>query len=155
RLSLGIDPVQVLEDQEQRPLLALPQQQALAGFQCALPALGRIEGLPRRVLDGHVEQGEQSRQCRLQSTVEGEQLTRDPLAHRASVSAGLDAEVRLEQLDDGQITRRLAVRDGSALQDQPALRPVGVAELPDEARLTDAWLADERDDLAVARARLP
>ena len=48
RLGLGVDPVQVLEDQQQGLHLALPQQQALEGVQGALAALRRIEGLPVR-----------------------------------------------------------------------------------------------------------
>ena len=46
RLGLGIDPVQVLEDEEQRLHLAFAQQQALEGLQGALAALRGIEGLP-------------------------------------------------------------------------------------------------------------
>ena len=46
RLGLGVDPVQVLEDQQQGLHLALAQQQALEGVEGALAALGRIEGLP-------------------------------------------------------------------------------------------------------------
>jgi hypothetical protein len=39
-LRLGIDPVEVLADQQQRLHLALPQEQALDGLQGALAALG-------------------------------------------------------------------------------------------------------------------
>ena len=53
RLGLGVDPVQVLEDQEQRLHLALAQQQALERLQGALAALRRIEGLPCAVLHRH------------------------------------------------------------------------------------------------------
>jgi hypothetical protein len=54
--------VQVLEDHEQRLHLALAQQQALDGVERALAALGRVQVLPGRVLDRHVEQREQRRQ---------------------------------------------------------------------------------------------
>ena len=43
-LGLGIDPVQVLEDQEQRLRLAFAQEQPLERVQGALAALRRIEG---------------------------------------------------------------------------------------------------------------
>ena len=46
RLGLGVDPVEVLEDQQEGLHLALPQQQAFEGVQGALAALRRIEGLP-------------------------------------------------------------------------------------------------------------
>ena len=42
-LRLGIDPVQVLEDQKERLRVALAEQEALDGLQCALPALRGIE----------------------------------------------------------------------------------------------------------------
>ena len=61
RLGLGVDPVEVLEDHEQRLDLALAQQQALDGVERPLAALGRVEGLPRGVLDGHVEQRQERR----------------------------------------------------------------------------------------------
>ena len=46
RLGLRVDPVQVLEDQQEGLHLALPQEQTLEGVQGALAALRRIKGLP-------------------------------------------------------------------------------------------------------------
>ena len=83
RLRLGIDPVQVLEDHEQRLLLALPEQEPLDGVEGALPALGRIERLPGGVLDGHVEQGQQGRQGRLQRPIQRQELAGHLLADLA------------------------------------------------------------------------
>jgi len=40
-LGLGVDPVQVLEDDKERLDLALTEEQALDRVQCPLPALGR------------------------------------------------------------------------------------------------------------------
>ena len=56
RLGLGVDPVQVLEDQQQRLHLALAQQQALDRVEGALAALRRVERLPSVVVDRHIEQ---------------------------------------------------------------------------------------------------
>ena len=53
-LRLGVDPVQVLHDQEQGLHLARPHEQAHAGRQHVLAALHRIEGLPLRVVHGDV-----------------------------------------------------------------------------------------------------
>ena len=61
RLRLGVDPVQVLEDQQQRLHLALAQQQALDGVERPLAALGRVERVPGRVVHRHVEQREEAR----------------------------------------------------------------------------------------------
>ncbi len=54
RLRLGVDPVQVLHDQEQGLDLARLQQQARADLQGALAALRRLEGLPVRVFNWYV-----------------------------------------------------------------------------------------------------
>ena len=56
RLGLGIDPVQILEDQQQRLDLALAEDQVPEGFERVLAALARVEPLPPRVLDGHTEE---------------------------------------------------------------------------------------------------
>ena len=56
-LRLGIDPVQVLEDHEERLPLALPEQEVLDGVEGALAALGGIERLPVGVFDRHIKEG--------------------------------------------------------------------------------------------------
>ena len=61
-LGLGIDPVQVLKDQQQRLHLAFAQQQALEPVERALAPLGRIEGQERAVLWQGVQEGEQRRE---------------------------------------------------------------------------------------------
>jgi hypothetical protein len=55
RLGLRVDPVEVLYDQEQGLHLTLPAQESLDSVQRALAALGRIEGLPLRVLNRAVQ----------------------------------------------------------------------------------------------------
>ena len=47
-LGLGVDPVQILEDEEERLRLRLAQEQSLDGIQRPLSALGWIEGLTTR-----------------------------------------------------------------------------------------------------------
>jgi len=58
-LGLAIDPVQVLEHHEQRLHLGLAQQQPFDGVERALASLCRVQSTPDRVLDRHVEQGEE------------------------------------------------------------------------------------------------
>ena len=55
-LGLAVDPVEVLEDDEQRLDLALAQEQALHRLQGALTALRRVERRPRGVVDRHIQQ---------------------------------------------------------------------------------------------------
>ena len=58
-LGLGVDPVEILDDEDQGLDLAFPQQQVLEGFAGTLAALRRIEVLPQPVLDRQVQQGEE------------------------------------------------------------------------------------------------
>src|SRR5207253_5513605 len=46
-----------------------------------------------------------------------------------------------------EIAGRLAVRDGAAFEDEPALRAMGVSKLVEQARLANTRLADDRDHL--------
>ena len=62
--------------------------------------------------------------------------------------------VALEQVDDGEVRRGLAVGHRGALQHPPALGVVGVDELIDQARLAHPGLADQRHHLAVPRPGL-
>ncbi len=55
-LRLGVDPVEVLEDEEERLELGLAQEQALDRVQRSLRALRAVEGLPLGIVDGHVEE---------------------------------------------------------------------------------------------------
>jgi hypothetical protein len=58
-LGLRVDPVEILEEQEQRLDLAFPEQQLFDGLQDPLPALGRVEGGPRGIVDGDIQQRQQ------------------------------------------------------------------------------------------------
>ena len=151
RLGLGVDPVEVLEDHEQRLDLALPEQQPLDRLERALPALRRVEGVPRGILHGDVQQRQERRQERLQRAVQHQELAGHALADRPRVVALLDPAVRLQEVDDGQVRRGLPVRDRAALEHEPPVGAVRPRELPDEPRLPDAGLAHDGDRLAMAR----
>ena len=154
RLGLGVDPVQVLEHQQQRLLLALPQQQPLQRLEGALLALGRVEPCPGGIIDGQVQQRQEGRQRRLQGRVERQQLAGQLLPHPPRVVAALDPAVALQQIDHREVAGRLAVGDRAARQHQPALGAVRVAELPDQPRLAHPGLADQGDQLTVAGSGL-
>ena len=59
RLCLGVDPVQVLDDQHHRLDLALAQQEAFEGIQDALAALERIKGVPLGIVNRYVQKREE------------------------------------------------------------------------------------------------
>ena len=133
--------------------LALPEQEVLDGVEGALPALGGIERLPLGVLDGHVEQGQQGGQDRLEGAIQREELAGHLLADLAVGLAIVHLEVGLEEVDDRQVAGRLAVGHGARFQDEPVLGAVGVGELVDEAGLPHAGFPHDGDELAVAIVR--
>ena len=153
RLRFGVDPVEIFEDHEQGLQLALAEQETLDGVEGSLATLRRIERLPLRVLDGHVEERQQRGQGRLERPVQREELAGDLLADLPVGLAVVHLEVGPEEIDDRQIAGRLAVGHGTRLQDEPVLSAVGVGELVDEAGLPDAGFPHDGDELAVAIVR--
>ena len=153
-LRLGVDPVEVLDDEEQRLLSRLAQQEPSHRVQCALPSLHRAESPPLAVVHRHVDQRQERRQGRPERLVQREELAGDTLAYLAEIVAVLDLEVALEQVDRRQIAGGLAVGDRGALEDQPSRQAVRLDELVDQPGLADAGLADDRHDLAVPLSTL-
>ncbi len=97
-LRLGIDPVQVLEDQEQGLHLAFPQQQAFQRLQGALATLGGVEGLPRCIVNRDVQECQESRHGRPQGRLQRQRLAGNVLTDLARLIALVDLEVDLEQV---------------------------------------------------------
>ena len=85
-------------------------------------ALRRFQLLPLEIVDGDIEKPEKRRQGWLQRSIEGQQLARDFLADPQSLIARPDLEVSSKQVDKRKKRRRLAIGDGAALHDKPALR---------------------------------
>ena len=73
-LGLGIDPVQVFEDQQQGLYLAFAQQHALEGVQRALAPLRRVELQERAVLWQGVQERQQRREGVLERLVQRQHL---------------------------------------------------------------------------------
>ena len=154
-LSLVVDPVEVLENQEEGLLIRFSEQESPHGVDRAPPTLGGVERPPRGVVAGHVEQRQQRRQGWRQRFVQGAQRAHHLVADLAEVVTILDLEVTLKEVDHSQVARRRAVRDRGALEGEPALQTMRVGELIDEARLADPRLADDCRHLAVTAAREP
>ena len=90
RLSLGVNPVEILDHEEQRLDLSLVEPEPLDRVEYPLAPLGGIEGLPGAVLAGHIEQGEERVGARRQRGVEREEPTPNLLANLRWVVAVLD-----------------------------------------------------------------
>ena len=152
RLGLGVDPVEVLEDHEQRLHLALPQQESLHRSPGSAGGAGTDRAPPTRDRRRHVEERQERRQVALQRAVQGEKLPGQLLPNRPRAVPVLDPEVGLEQIDHRQVGRRLPVRDRARLEHEPAVDPVRVGDFPDQARLAHARLPHDRHDLPLAVA---
>ena len=150
RLRLGVDPVQILENDHQRLDLALAQEEPPHGVERAVPPLRRIQDLPLPVVHGEVEQGQQRR---VEATVEAEELGGGLFSDSPWSVAILDLKVVLEKIDHRKIWRRLAIRDSTRSQDQPAAGAVGAGQFPHEPRLSHTGVADDRYQLASPTRR--
>ena len=153
-LGLGIDPVQVLTDQEQGLHLALAQQHAFERLEGTLAALRGLERAKGTVVGQGVQQPEEGRNGLLERLVQRQHLPGDPGPHGTRLIRVLDVDVALEQVNDRKVGRRLAVGHRGTLQHPPALRVVGVDTLVHQAGLAHPGLPHYRHDLAVARAGL-
>jgi hypothetical protein len=108
-LGLGVDPVQVLEDHEERLHLGFAEEETFDRLQRPLPALGGVEVLPMGILDRHVQECQQRRQSRLQRTIQREKPSCHLLPDVPDRVAVGDLEVALEEIDHGQVARGLPV----------------------------------------------
>ena len=156
RLGLGVDPVEVLEDQQERLDLALAEQEALDRVERPLAPLRRVERLPLRRRRPARPAARGAPAGWLKRAVQRQELPRHLLAHRPRVVPVLDPEVALEQIDHRQIGRRLPVGDRAGLRatSQPC-DAMGVRDLPHQSRLPDARLADDGDHLAMPGGGAP
>jgi hypothetical protein len=134
--------VEILEREQQRLDLALPEEQPLDAVERLLAALRRVQPLPLGVVDRHVEEPEERQEGGLQRPVQGEELARHLLANLARLIAGLDLKVGAEELDERQKRRGRPVGDGAALDEEPAVDAVRVGELPEEAGLENGLPLD-------------
>ena len=148
-LGLVVDPVEVFDDEEERLRPGLAQEHPLCVVDRALPTGRRVERQPGTVVDGHVEQGQERRQRRLERPIERQQLPGYLLADFAEVVPVLDLEIALEQVDHRQIAGRLAIGHGGALEEPPAGQAMRMDKLVNEARLPDARFADDGRALSV------
>src|SRR5262249_44849451 len=151
--GLTVDPVQVLEDHDQRLDLTLVQQYAPDAVTEALAANRRIQTLPLRLPCWHVKQPAEWSQARLQSLVERQKLPRHLFPDLPRVVPRLDLEVALQEIDHREVGAGLTVRHRACLEHEAPLCVVGVGEFPDKTRFAYPRLSHDRHDLAVPRPR--
>src|SRR5262249_4999642 len=101
RLRLGVDPLKILDDQQDGARVARPEQEAFESVQRSLATLGRIERLPSRIGLGCIEKREQRRNVGGERRVESEKLRGHLLHPDGWLLALIDVEIALEEIDDG------------------------------------------------------
>jgi hypothetical protein len=97
RLGFSVRPVQVLEHDQQRLVLAFPEEHASSGLIDLQPALGGIERRPMRILDRDIEEREDRRHELGEARIEGEEPIGHLVADRRGIVAIVDVKVRLEE----------------------------------------------------------
>ena len=152
-LGFGIDRMQVFDHHDQRTHAALPLEERRDCIQRAPVALRRVRCLPDSVISGNVEQRKERRDVPGHLFVECRQATPDPYTDPRALVACVDGEVKREQFDHRKVGDRLAVGRAARLEHRPSVLAPRLGEFPQEARLPDAGLADDRDNLATPRAR--
>jgi hypothetical protein len=107
--GLGIDPVQVLDDETEWLNATLRQEQAPQPIQDPRAALGRVEVPPVGIFHRHGEEREKGGQERLQFRIEYPELACHLLVNAAGSVPALDVEVRLQEIDHRQVGGTLLV----------------------------------------------
>src|SRR5262249_11433764 len=117
--------------------------------QGTLATLRRIEGLPGWILYRHFQEGQEGWQSWPEGRIQRQPPPGELLAYPPPVVAVLDLKVGLEQVDDRQIRRGLAIGGRAAFQEEPALGARRMGELVEETRLAHPRFSDDRHHLAV------
>jgi hypothetical protein len=150
--SNGIVPVKVLDDHDDRLRTTLAQQQSDDCVIGALPMLERVEGPEGMLVFERIEEIQQRRDRVVQCGGERQNPARHFLPDRLRAVMDVDLEIILEQLDGGQVGRRVTIRSRAGLQDQPVRQRGRTNKLVHQARLPHPRFADDRHYLTATLA---
>src|SRR4029450_2422543 len=125
----GIDPVKVLDHQDQGLRQAQADEQTLDPVEHPLPALGRVEFAPRPVTDGNVQDRHQGRERTAERLVELGDFADDLRMNVTRVIAILDLEESSQKLEQGKISVQVPGREGAGCEDLATTRVGRVDEL--------------------------
>ena len=153
RLRLGVQPLQILEDQQQRAIAALAQQEPFDRVERALPANVGVHLLQGGDELRMAEQGQHVGQPVFQVTVQRDHATGHFFVQAPLVVLRLHAEVAAQEFDQRQIRGPAAVGLAESGEHQ-AGRFREQPELVEQPRLAHARLAHHADDLPAPATRL-
>src|SRR5438132_2006282 len=149
-LRVAVDPLQVLDQDDERPILGTPQHEGFDRFDRPTLALRLVQTLALQLSRGQREQVLEVGQCPLERRIQPAHAGLELLDLLAFGLALLQPEGRLEELDNDVEWQRWAVGQAVALDIREGrLEPLAL-QLVEQARLADAGLAHDRDDLAAA-----
>jgi len=109
RPGLGVDPLEVLEDQDERLAIALLQEEAGQRVEHAAPPLARVEGAERLILRQRDEERQDRRDRVVEVGVERPDLCPHLSGDLVRPVAVVQLEVLPEELDDRQVGGGLLV----------------------------------------------
>lgn len=95
--------MQVLEDHHDRLGLALTKEQPLHAVENLLASLRRIEVFPLRIVGRDLEEPQHRGEKRFEGAIEGQEPARHLFADEPGVVAGLEPEVRAQQIDHREV----------------------------------------------------
>ena len=153
RLRLGVQPLQILEDQQQRAIAALAQQEPFDRVERALPADVGVHLLQGGDELRMAEQSQHVGQPVFQVTVERDHAAGHFFVQAPLVVLRLNAEVAAQEFDQRQIRGPAAVgltesgeHEAGRFREQP--------EFVEQPRLAHARLTHHAHDLPASAARL-
>ena len=129
--------MEILEDHQERLDLGFAQEEPLDRVQHPLPALWRVKRLPLGIMD-RTGPGERGSPGASTSSARSNMGAFPVTFSRISLGAlaVADTEIGLEQVDDGQVARALALRHRAGLERSASPRTGGgVSQLEGEPRL--------------------
>ena len=151
-LGIGVDPVQVLEGNDDGAGLALTNEQIPQRVEHPPGSLRGTRLCPDRVVDGDVEQaGQGAQQRRVQ--LERLQANGQPLDDLAGAVVRTDGEEGTQERGRGASPRGALGGGHGRVQDERFDRVARLDELQQQTRFPGAGLSDQRHDLTPSPAR--
>ena len=108
RLRLGIDPVEVFDDEQQGLRLALPSSRRLTASRVRCRRWGALSACHCEFFDRYIEEHEERWRGGLEGVIEAAECSGHLLLDRRQIIAVFDAEVGPEEIDDRKIGGGLA-----------------------------------------------
>ena len=146
-LALVIQPMQILDHQNERALPCFTQEQTNDGVERARSPELRVHAGEALFIVLDLQQRIEIGEGGLERCIQVGDPFRYPVPPRRRIVSLGDSEIAMQQLDHRQVRRPLAVRDRGRLEDRPVSACLRL-EFEDEPRLSHARFGHEGDKLS-------